>query len=102
MNDCSSPCKKSSCEQSHHVSDIGLAQATDREVWHYASVNSAILLSKDGDCLHYASLPCATARLLWVRLGNCRTQILIETINRHWPEINSAFSAGDRVLEIRR
>ncbi len=89
------------CDQAHHVSDIGLAQATDAQVWHYASVNSAILISKDEDFLHYASLPRATARLLWVRLGNCRTQILIETINRQWPEINSAFSAGDQVLEIR-
>lgn len=89
------------CESSQHVSDIGLAQATDVQVWHYASVTSAILISKDGDFPHYASLPHATARLVWVRLGNCRTQILIEAIDRQWWEISSAFGSGDRVIEIR-
>ena len=40
-------------------------------------------------------------RLIWVRLGNCRTSFLLAAFDTFWPTIESCFAAGDRIVEIR-
>jgi predicted nuclease of predicted toxin-antitoxin system len=39
-----------------HVADIGLAQATDRQIWEYASQNDYVIVSKDSDFRQLAFL----------------------------------------------
>ena len=41
--------------QATHVADVGLAQATDRELWQYALANGCVIVSKDEDFLHLSS-----------------------------------------------
>ena len=84
-----------------HVLDIGLAREPDARIWEYASENACILVSKDEDFLYLAQGPEAKARLLWVRLGNCRTTVLLEEFERSWSRIISALEGEERVLEMR-
>ena len=86
---------------SEHVLDVGLATALDIEICRYAEAQERIIVSKDDDFLYLASRPHAKIRLLWVQLGNCRTAALIAAFERHWPLIESALRAGDRIIEIR-
>ena len=86
---------------SEHVLDVGLDQALDIEICRYAESNERILVSKDEDFLYLAIRPNAKLRLLWVQLGNCRTPALLAAFERHWPRIESALTAGDRIIEIR-
>ena len=84
-----------------HVEAVHLHQASDAEIWQYASQRGSVVVSKDEDFLYLASRAESAARLLWVRLGNCRTSALIETFDRLWPHIEQAFLSGERVVEIR-
>ena len=82
-----------------HVVDVGLRDASDAEVWHYASQTDSILVSKDEDFANMA-LRAPTAKLIWVRIGNCRKAFLFELFRRMWPRILERLDSGDRVIEI--
>lgn len=60
-----------------HVSEAGLAEASDAEVWRFACDQERIVVSKDEDFLYLAAREPAKAGVLWVRLGNCRTAPLL-------------------------
>jgi predicted nuclease of predicted toxin-antitoxin system len=84
-----------------HVLEIGLASASDLEICRYANQEARVIISKDEDFFYLASKPEATTRILWVRLGNCRTSILLEAFERFWPFIESSLNAGNRIIELR-
>ena len=84
-----------------HVLDLDLGEATDSEMWNHATAHDCIVISKDEDFLYLANSPSATTRLVWVRIGNCRTSVLLSTFENLWPKIEASLKAGDRVIEIR-
>jgi predicted nuclease of predicted toxin-antitoxin system len=84
-----------------HVLDLRLDQATDAEIWEYASRNDCVVISKDEDFLYLANVVSSKGRFVWVRLGNCRTKALLATIERLWPKIEAGLRAGERVIEVR-
>jgi len=84
-----------------HALEQGWGQKHDRYLWEMAIKENRILVSKDEDFFILASRPGDQGRLLWVRLGNCRTRKLIETINRQWDAIEGNFSSGNSIVEIR-
>ena len=83
-----------------HVADLGLRDASDAEVWSYASAHDFILISKDED---FASMVLSkpTAKLIWIRVGNCRTLFLVDLVRRIWPRILQRLQSGDPFVEIR-
>jgi len=84
-----------------HVLDIGLAEASDAEICRYAESQGRVIISKDEDFLHLASRPDAKFKIVWVRLGNCRTSALISAFDQFWPTLQSCLEAGDRIVELR-
>ncbi len=78
--------------QAIHVSDVGLREATDLEIWRFATAEDLILASKDDDFLTVFSK---------VPLPDCRRTYLLETFRRLWPAIHSHFTHGERLVEIR-
>ncbi len=58
---------------SSHVALLGLAEATDAEVWAYAGANDYIVVSKDSDFRQLAFLHGPPPKVVWLRLGNVRT-----------------------------
>ena len=83
-----------------HVTDIGMRNASDVQVWEYASTHAKILISKDDDFLRLF-LIAPTARLVWVRIGNCRRAVLLEVFRRMWPQIVERLEQHDTVIEVR-
>ena len=84
-----------------HVLDVGLAEAPDVELCKFATANECVIISKDEDFLYLAAEPNATFQLLWVRLGNCRTGVLLEAFERVWPSVELSLNAGERIVEVR-
>ena len=83
-----------------HVIDIGLRSGSDADLWSYASTNDLILISKDDDFVTlYSKLP--TARLIWVRLGNCRRALLLKVFEAQWQKILARLVSGERFVELR-
>ena len=83
-----------------HVADLGLRDASDAEVWRYASAKNLILISKDEDFAHMI-LNKPTAKLIWVRVGNCRRLFLLDLFRGIWPRIVERLESGDSLIEIR-
>ncbi len=83
-----------------HVTDVGLRDASDAEVWQYAAAQGFVLVSKDQDFTHMA-LRDSAASLAWVRVGNCRRVFLLDLFRRLWPDLLERLQSGDRLIEIR-
>jgi predicted nuclease of predicted toxin-antitoxin system len=84
-----------------HVLDAGLAGASDAEICRYAEAQARVIITKDEDFLHLASRPDAKIKVVWVRLGNCRTSALISAFEKFWPTLQSCLEAGESVVELR-
>jgi predicted nuclease of predicted toxin-antitoxin system len=59
------------------------------------------IVTKDEDFLYLASQPKSQVKLLWVRLGNCRTKELLAAFEGIWPKLEIRLRAGERIIEIR-
>ena len=77
-----------------------MENADDPEIWDLAFAEDRIVVSKDVDFLLLSNRPGDAGRLLWVRVGNCRTPLLLARFNAAWPVIQAAFVAGQRVVEL--
>lgn len=84
-----------------HVRELGLKEAEDRIIWRLASENDMIIVSKDEDFYFFASVPENKVKLLWLRMGNCRTSKLLETFKTQLPGVITAFESGSVIVEIR-
>ena len=80
--------------------DVGLQHASDDVLWEYASENDFILISKDEDFADMI-LRKPTAKLISVRIGNCRKWFLLDLFRRMWPRIVARLGNGEAFLEIR-
>lgn len=56
-----------------HVGLVGLASASDVEIWVYARRAGLMILSKDSDFRHLSLTFGAPPRFVWLRAGNCTT-----------------------------
>jgi predicted nuclease of predicted toxin-antitoxin system len=85
-----------------HVRDIGLGEASDQVIWDYAKANRLTIITKDEDFQAMAnrqgSIP---PQVVWVRLGNCRKEALLEAFAKILPSLKELLVAGDAVVEIR-
>ena len=79
--------------ESVHVRDVGLRNSSDREIW-YATENDCVLITKDQDFMIIASKSVA-GRVVWVRLGNCRTAQLLNSFERFWDQIQASFERSE-------
>jgi predicted nuclease of predicted toxin-antitoxin system len=82
-----------------HIGDLGLLNATDRQIWNEATSRSAVLVTKDRDfpILRAASNDGPT--ILWVRVGNTDNRTLMAQILRALPAIVDAVERGEQVIE---
>jgi predicted nuclease of predicted toxin-antitoxin system len=84
-----------------HVRELALKEADDDTIWKRARADDSVVVSKDEDFFYLASAPNAAAKLLWVRLGNCRTRFLLERFRMQLPHIVSSFESGSNIVELR-
>ena len=87
--------------RSGHVFGLRMDEASDIDIWNYAANGNWIVVSKDEDFLHLANRQGDTGKLLWVRIGNCRKQILLQAFDKELSEVVRASDEGFRVVEIR-
>ena len=87
--------------EARHVLGLNLDRASDLEIWNYAVAGNWVVVSKDEDFLHLANRTGDTGKLLWVRIGNCRKQTLLEAFDKELAAVIRAFNEGIRVVEIR-
>jgi predicted nuclease of predicted toxin-antitoxin system len=84
-----------------HVFELGMHRASDADIWQYAISNGRVLISKDEDFVNLINATPDEGQLIWIRLGNCRNEILIESINRKLEDIITALALGSNIIELR-
>lgn len=84
-----------------HVLEREMSQVSDVSIWETSVREGRILITKDVDFFILASRPGDTGRLLWLRMGNCRTQDLITRMNKEWDLLVDAYAESQRIVEIR-
>ncbi len=87
--------------RAYHVRELGLKAADDATIWRRAAAEDLVVVSKDEDFFFFASAPNAAAKLVWVRVGNCRTHLLVERFRVRLPQIVASFEAGSNIVELR-
>ena len=81
---------------SHHVSDLGLEEATDQVIWDYAADHGYVIVSKDSDFRQLAFLHGPPPKAIWVRLGKASTRDILQALSNHTSVISDF---GDREEE---
>ncbi len=87
--------------EARHVVEVALDEAIDSEIWKFAIEKGYVLITKDEDFSQRASLPNASVEVVWVRLGNCRKDVLLAAFDSVMSQMHSALEGGNRVIEIR-
>lgn len=87
-------------EEAIHVLDVGLLAAKDGEIWDFALANAWIIVTKDDDFQLRASVSNPSPRIIWVRVGNCSKQRLLEIFTKHWSLIKQELARGAALVEL--
>ena len=61
-----------------HVIDVGLKDASDYEIWKYATQHSCCIVTFDTDFYNLVSLYGSPPKVIWLRTGNTSTSEIIE------------------------
>jgi predicted nuclease of predicted toxin-antitoxin system len=85
--------------QAVHLIELGLLQATDRQIWDEAVSRSAVLVTKDRDFALRRTARNAGPSILWVRVGNTSNRKLIELMLHALPAIIDAVERDEAVIE---
>jgi predicted nuclease of predicted toxin-antitoxin system len=65
---------------SAHVRNAGLLGAEDKRIWTYAAEHGFLLTSKDTDFFQRSLVHGAPPKVIWLRLGNAPTQVVVELL----------------------
>jgi predicted nuclease of predicted toxin-antitoxin system len=83
-----------------HVLDLDLAQSPDDIIWKQAARDGAVIVSKDEDFAQMTLVRPEPVAVIWLRIGNCRTPVLLATMERAWPTIMEQLAGGARLIEV--
>jgi len=70
-----------------HARNCGLLGQPDEDVWEYARANYLTIISKDSDFQQRSLLYGFPPKVIWLRIGNCSRQQLVELITLNEPTI---------------
>ena len=84
-----------------HVFDLGLATATNGDIWNAALTHHAALITKDRDFVTLRVARREGPAIVWLRFGNCDTDTLIKRVSGALDRIVVAAPAPDFAALIR-
>ncbi len=84
-------------EDAVHVLEVGLAQSDDSILWQRALDEGRIVVTKDDDFSHLL-VRSGTGQVVWVRLGNCRNEVLLAAWRESFARLRSALSSGQGLI----
>ena len=70
-----------------HVRNAGMASAADPLVWDFAAKQGFVIVSKDTDFQQRAVLLGHPPKVVWIRLGNCSTDDVLDLIRIRQAEL---------------
>lgn len=84
-----------------HVADVGMLEASDREIWAQALRTGAVIVTKDEDFAVWRSTNSAACpAVVWLRIGNTRKAALLEWFKPLLPRVLQALERGESLIEV--
>lgn len=83
---------------SEQVCVVGLEHASDADVWAYAKRNGLAIVTKDSDYHQLSFLLGAPPKVIWLRLGNCSTDLIESVIRKNKSAILSLDTDEDAAI----
>jgi predicted nuclease of predicted toxin-antitoxin system len=62
---------------------LGLANASDKDLWDYAGANGFVLVSLDADFAEMVGLLGSPPKIIWLRCGNQPTAVIEALLRNH-------------------
>jgi len=66
----------------------GLLNASDRQIWDFAKKHNYIIVTQDSDFNDLNSLYGFPPKIIWIRSGNLKTQLILAVLINHFDEIS--------------
>lgn len=70
-----------------HVQNIELGSGSDDIVWSFAKKENLIIVTKDADFSERIFFYGFPPKVIWIRRGNCSTNIIESLLRKHYQEI---------------
>ena len=86
--------------EAHHVAELGLVCARDREIWDHATAQDAIIVTKDEDFVTMRALRPQGPPIVWIRIGNVTKLSLLRRFAAAFPAILIALERGETIVQI--
>jgi predicted nuclease of predicted toxin-antitoxin system len=87
-----------------HVSDVGLKDREDSDIWAFALNQNYVIVTFDSDFYDISLISGSPPKIIWIRTGNLTTneiaQMLVSNRNTIFDFINHPDQAGTACLEI--
>ena len=85
---------------SAHVRDVGLAAASDAEIWNFAKANGFAIVSKDTDFRERSFVDGFPPKVIWLDVGNAGTDAIVSVLHRERQRMNEFEERRDASLLI--
>jgi predicted nuclease of predicted toxin-antitoxin system len=82
------------------VRDLGLRDASDRDIFMAGREAGAIIATKDSDFVRLLEQLGPPPQVVWVTCGNTSNARLRELVAEAWPEIRRLLDVGEALVEI--
>ena len=87
--------------ETKHVSDVKLNGCNDLDIWNFARNNNYCILTFDSDFIDISVLNGFPPKVIWLRIGNSSTEIIIQILRNNNSTIREfLLSAENAYLEL--
>ena len=92
--------KESFAVEAMALRDLGLRDATDRQIFAAAQQARAVVMTKDSDFVELVSRYGAPPQVIWLTCGNTSNARLKEILTTTLPQAMALLDAGEPLVEI--
>jgi predicted nuclease of predicted toxin-antitoxin system len=82
------------------VRDIGLREASDKEIFFKARELSAVVMTKDIDFLRLQDVHGSPPQVVWITCGNTSNERLQQVLSKVFPNALRLLEQGEQLVEI--
>jgi len=86
--------------EAEHVVNVGLLGADDRSIQQYADEHNLVVITKDEDFTANLFLQKNNPAVIWLRVGNCSNQALLNWFLPILPKILLRLQEGEKLIEV--
>ena len=86
--------------EAEHVANVGLLDANDRSIRQYATEHNLVVITKDEDFTSSLFWQKNHPAVIWLRVGNCSNQALLNWFLPMLPKILLRLQEGEKLIEV--